>query len=449
MRRAGLLLADRSVADHAANMSTRREFLKTAAAATAATAAGAFAGNVEPISSRQSGLSGVQLRSPDQTSGAHERAYWCNMARRLSTPVLDALARGRLKATMPVEANVPSERAPFTHLEALGRTLAGVAPWLELGGDATEEGGEREKLGDLARRAIDSATNPASADFVDFTRTGQTLVDAAFLGHALLRAWNQLWVPLPSAAKANVVAALRKTRATKPPETNWVLFASMVEATLARAGVPVDEARLSHGIKRHRDWYLGDGTYGDGPEFHWDYYNAYVIQPMLVEVLEVAAARDSHWAEFQRQARQRLTRYAAIQERLIAPDGTFPVIGRSMTYRCGAFQGLAVAALRHLLPTSVRPSQARVALGSVIRRTLEARGTFDDKGWLRIGVAGHQPSLAEPYISTGSLYLCTAALLPLGLPATDPFWADTPVPITQQRIWNGTDVPTDHALGGH
>ena len=30
-------------------------------------------------------------------------------------------------------------------------------------------------------------------------------------------------------------------------------------------------------------------------------------------------------------------RYAAVQERLIAPDGTFPALGRSIAYRCGAF----------------------------------------------------------------------------------------------------------------
>ncbi len=429
-------------------MSTRREFLKTAVAATAATAAGAFAADPDPALLRP-GLFRGQLRSAGQTSGTDERVYWRNMAWRLSTPVLGALAQGRLKATMPIEAKVPADRAAFTHLEALGRTLAGIAPWLELGPDETEEGLEREKLGEIARRAIDSATNPASPDFIDFARPGQTLVDAAFLGQGLLRAWNQLWGRFPSATQTNIIAALIKTRATEPPETNWVLFASMVEAVLARAGVPVDEARLTHGIERHHHWYLGDGMYGDGPEFHWDYYNGYVIQPMLVEVLELAAARDSQWAEFHRQAQQRLTRYAVIQERLIAPDGTFPVIGRSVTYRCGAFQGLAMAVLRHLLPSSMEASQARVALGSVIRSTLEPEGTFDGQGWLRIGVAGHQPSLAEPYISTGSLYLCSAAFLPLGLPGTDPFWADAPVAVTQQRIWNGADVPADHALSGH
>ena len=75
----------------------------------------------------------------------------------------------------------------------------------------------------------------------------------------------------------------------------------------------------------------------------------------------------------------------------------------------------------------------RGALTAVIRRTLEAPGTFDAAGWLRIGFCGHQPAIGETYISTGSLYLCAAAFLPLGLPASDPFWASPAQPWTAQR----------------
>ena len=138
--------------------------------------------------------------------------------------------------------------------------------------------------------------------------------------------------------------------------------------------------------------------------------------------------------------------YAAIQERFIAPDGSFPAIGRSLAYRCGAFHLLATMALRRQLPEGMKPEQARAALTAVIRRTIDARGTFDERGWLAVGLCGHQPSIGEPYISTGSLYLCSTALLPLGLPITDPFWSDLPQPWTSQKIWNGQDIPTDHAI---
>ncbi len=162
---------------------------------------------------------------------------------------------------------------------------------------------------------------------------------------------------------------------------------------------------------------LGDGIYGDGPHFHFDYYNSYVIQPMLVDVLRAIRPYARTWESFAAETLTRARRYAAIQERLIAPDGTFPAIGRSIAYRCGAFHLLAQMALLGELATP----QVRTALTAVIRKTLEAPGTFD-RGWLTIGLCGHQPHLGEPYISTGSLYLCATALLPLGLPPSHPFW---------------------------
>jgi hypothetical protein len=142
-------------------------------------------------------------------------------------------------------------------------------------------------------------------------------------------------------------------------------------------------------------------------------------------------------------------RYAAIQERLINSDGSFPVIGRSITYRGGAFHHLADIALRKQLPEALKPAQVRGALTAVIKKTLESPTTFNKDGWLRIGLYGEQPGLADFYITTGSLYLCTNIFLPLGLPETDPFWTDVPAPWTAVKVWNGEDVPNDHALELH
>lgn len=64
--------------------------------------------------------------------------------------------------------------------------------------------------------------------------------------------------------------------------------------------------------------------------------------------------------------------------------------------------------------------KVRVALTKVIKATLEHSGTFEN-GWLTIGLYGKQPSLAEPYINHGSVYLCSTVFLPLGLPQTSKF----------------------------
>lgn len=380
-------------------------------------------------------------------TGRDDRAYWTSVASRLASPLLSALAVRQLKATMPVESHPTSKDRPqYTYLEGLGRLLAGIAPWLELGPDEAAEGRERERLANLARAGIDAGTDPASPDFLNFSRGRQPLVDAAFLAQALLRAPVQLWQRLEPRVQRNVVAALMSSRPIQPGENNWKLFATTVEVFLQRAGVKRDDARLFDGIARHREWYVGDGMYGDGPEFHWDYYNSFVIQPMLVEALDGVGGEAPEWTTLREKARERLTRFAAIQERLIAPDGSYPAIGRSIAYRAGAFQGLAMAAWRKMLPKEIPPAQARVALTSVIRRTMEAPGAFDAKGWLQIGLAGHQPGLGETYISTGSLYLCSVALLPLGLPASDPFWSAPPVRTSWEKLWSGENLPADKAI---
>jgi hypothetical protein len=420
-------------------MNTRRDFMKLATGGLLATTALKAADRAEkPVE---------QLGQPEPLPPAYpERVRWCMMAARLADPVLGALSRRRLKVEMPCEAAVPADRRPYTHLEALGRLLCGLAPWLELPGDDSEEGRERTRLAGLARVGIDAGTDPKSPDLMNFSEGKQPLVDAAFLAQAMLRAPNELWKKLEPRVQANVIAALKSSRLIEPGENNWKLFASEIEVFLHRAGEKRDEARLNDALQSFQKWYVGDSYYGDGPEFHWDYYNSFVIHPMLLETLDVVAAEKPEWTRFHALAGERLTRYAQIQERLITPTGMYPAIGRSLAYRCGAFQGLALAALRHLLPEDVGPGRARAALTGVILRTLDQTPAWDEKGWLRIGLSGHQKSLGEPYISTGSLYLCSAAFLPLGLPATDPFWASRATPGTWEKVWGGQDLPADHAL---
>jgi len=206
-----------------------------------------------------------------------------------------------------------------------------------------------------------------------------------------------------------------------------------------------DAVRIDYALRKHEEWFVGDGHYRDGPRFHWDYYNSFVIQPMLLDTLRNIRPYSSRWQGLLPDVLERARRYAAIQERLIAPDGTFPAIGRSITYRCGAFHLLALMALGRELPEPLAGPQVRCALTAAMRRLMEAPGTFDGDGWLRIGFCGHQPKLGESYISTGSLYLCSTVLVPLGLGPADPFWAGPAQDWTSRTIWSGEDIPADHA----
>jgi hypothetical protein len=376
-----------------------------------------------------------------------DRAYWLDTLLRVAEPVLTAAAAGTLKTTMPIEAAAGqvNSRRQVSHLEALGRTLAGLAPWLETPAPPDEADRQR-RFRALSVQAIGQAVDPVSAGYLNFSTGGQPLVDAAFLAHALLRAPVQLWAALAPASRSQLAEALQQTRRIKPGYNNWLLFSGMIEAALLTFTGQADELRMDYALRQHQAWYKGDGAYGDGPEFHWDYYNSFVIQPMLLDITGALTGVGKDAPVPVPVLLARAQRYGAVQERLIGPDGSFAAVGRSLAYRCGAFQLLAQLVLQQRLPADLPPGQVRAALTAVIHRTMDPPGTFDPGGWLQIGLCGHQPGIGESYISTGSLYLCTVAFLPLGLPVTDPFWSSPPADWTARKIWSGVNTPADHAL---
>ena len=415
-------------------MNNRRDFFKSAAAL------GVFGAASLP-------LAALAETAAPAADGGDDRHYWVSVAEKIARPVLANLARRELKKQMPVEEQRGAQRASCTHLEAFGRLLCGLAPWLAAENLAGEEVKLQQEFIQLAQAALAVATDPQSADFLNFSAGSQPLVDAAFLAQGILRAPNVLWTPLAPEVRQQVVAAFVSSRKIPTPASNnWVMFAAMVEAALLEFGAPTQPERLEVCVRKMLGWYCGDGAYGDGEFFHFDYYNSFVIQPMLVDVLAILSQHDARFAAAHETVLQRARRFAQIQERLIAPDGTFPSLGRSTAYRFGAFQTLAQMALQKNLPAHITPPQVRSALTAVIRRMMEAPGTFDTKGWLQIGFCGHQPALGESYISTGSLYLCSAGLLPLGLPPADEFWSAPAARWTAQKLWAGENLPADHAL---
>lgn len=394
-------------------------------------------------------LGAVNARAQAPASGASDRQYWCDLTYKIAHPVLNALSKGELRKQMPIEqANSGRNRDKVGHLEAVGRLLCGIAPWLESGESTGKEGQQRAELTALALKGIRNSVDPASPDYLNWTNEfgGQPVVDAAFYAQALLRAPKALWGGLDEQTREMVIAAMRKTREIIPGFNNWLLFSATIEAFFLHVGAEWDGMRIDYALRQHEQWYKGDGAYGDGPEFHWDYYNSFVIQPMMVDIGKVMLDNKRMKESTYRTFMERSTRYSAILERLISPEGTYPAIGRSLAYRMGAFHSLAQMALLHELPEEVSPAQVRCALTTLMKNQMAAPGTFDDKGWLRIGVYGSQPGVGESYICTGSLYLCSFALLPLGLPASDPFWSAPAAPWTQKKVWSGEAFPIDHAL---
>jgi len=364
-------------------------------------------------------------------------------------PVLSNLSNSTLILNMPVETTTEGSsrgREKVSHLEALGRTVCGIAPWLELGSDGSNEGKLREKYIQLTLAGLKNAVDSTSPDFLSFTVDRQALVDAAFLAEGFLRAPNQLWKRLDQKTQSLLIQSFKATRQFKPLESNWLLFSATIEAFLYQFTGTCNFETIDYALERFELWYKGDGWYGDGAKFHFDYYNSLVIHPMMYDVLDVIKDVSPQYTALYHLQSERLKRHADQLERMISPEGTYPAIGRSLVYRFGAFHALSQAALLKVLPEHTNPAQVRSALTAVIKRQINQKGTFDKNGWLTLGFVGHQPNLAESYISTGSLYLCTAVFLPLGLPANDEFWVGKSEAWTNKKAWQGSQIKIDKAL---
>lgn len=383
----------------------------------------------------------------------NDREIWCEVMYRMAAPVLGNMSEGLLKQNMLVELSPTwdGRNKDVTYMECFGRLMAGLAPWLSLADDDTPEGIQRRQLREWALKSYANAVDPQNPDYLLWRQEGQTLVDAAYIAESFLRGYDALWMPLDSLTKQRYITEFTLLRRVDPSYSNWLLFSATVESFLRKAGAPSDTYRISSSLRKIEEWYVGDGWYSDGPHFAFDYYNSFVIHPMYIEALEIITEAGKHkkiWnmpgCDYHK-AIARAQRFGVILERLISPEGTLPVVGRSITYRTGSLQTLALLAWRNWLPEELSNGQVRAGMTAVIKRMFGNNRNFNEKDFLTLGFNGSQPGISDYYTNNGSLYMASLAFLPLGLPADAPFWADASQPWTSKKAWDGEDFPRDHS----
>ena len=377
----------------------------------------------------------LAIRSNAQ-SNSNDRQLWLQYMDKMARPVLLNLAENKLKEKMPVELtkNVDNaaNRTSVSYLEAFGRTLSGIAPWLNLEGGSPGEVVLRKQYRQWTVKAIANAVNPKSKDYLKWNG-GQPLVDASFVAFGLVRCpW--LWQNLDTTVKQQVIIAFKTTRATVPVYSNWVLFTGMIEAFFCTYGFDYDPVRIEYAVREFANhWYVGAGLCSDGRDVNMDYVKCLVIVPCLGAIVEIMNSNSKTYQWFVPKLNQINKRYAEIQERSINSDGTYPIIGRSIVYRGGVFHHLADITLKKQLPGSLKPAQVRSALTAVIKKTMDAPNTYNKQGWLSIGLYGPQPDLADFYNTTVSLYICSNIFLPFGMTETDEFWSAPAQPWTSVK----------------
>jgi rhamnogalacturonyl hydrolase YesR len=386
----------------------------------------------------------------ERASSGSDRQYWVELLAKIARPVLDNMSEGKLQANMLLEVSPSFDGRDkrVAYMETFGRLMAGLAPWLSLPDDESTESALRSDLRQKALKAYANAVDPESPDCLLWKGQGQALVDAAYVAESFLRGYDALWQPLDSVTKQRYIACFQGMREIDPPYTNWLLFSSTIESFLAKVGAEFDEYRVNSAIRKTEEWYVGDGWYADGPDFAFDYYSSYVFHPMYLETLQ--AMIDSKYysrikySDYYRRALKRAQKFSLVLERFISPEGTFPVFGRSIPYRLATLQPLAMMAWQEKLPAGLSYAQVRSALTAVMHRMFDTQNNFNEAGYLTIGFCGAQTNIADWYTNNGSLYMTSLAFLPLGLPATHPFWSDAPQPWTQVKAWGGQPFPKDH-----
>lgn len=387
------------------------------------------------------------MQAKKKTVEKTDRQVWADLCYKISQPVLENMSKGNFQKDFPLELSPTwdGRDTKVAYLETFARLMAGISPWLALPDDGTPEGKQRKQLHEWAIQAYKNAVDPNSPDKITWlTNTSQPLCDASYLVESFMRAPEATWGQLDEVTKKRYIEGLKSLRTIRPAYNNWLLFRAMVEVFFMSIGEDVDEYALSVGLQKMSEWYLSDGWYSDGPEYAMDYYNSYVMHPMMVEVVEMCKKYKFSTPISLDLAVKRMNRFNTILERFISPEGAYPAVGRSVIYRMGAFQTLAMSAWKYGLPKDLTNGSVRSALTCVMKRMFAVDGNFDDKGYLRLGFAGHQPNLANYYSNNGSLYMTSLVFMPLGLPADHPFWTAPAEPWTSQKAWSGQEFPEDY-----
>ncbi len=383
--------------------------------------------------------------------GVEQREFWVLQAERITRPVLEKAAVGELR-NAGLSGRLDRLRGFHASLEAMGRILVGISPWLvsvDAGISEAERRTKRE-LREFALAGLRTGTDPEHPDRWNWSQADQVVVDASKVAMAIIRA-PDLIPDDDISLRKNLLACLEATRVVTPHHNNWLLFSAMVEAGIDLLGGKADGMRVDYALQQLEQWYIGDSYYKDGPEFHMDFYNSLVIHPFLVvlhQYFEKHATIRLGCYNVKRQW-DRAARHAEILERFISPEGCFPVVGRSLGYRAGVLHTLAFVAASNRLPEALRPGQVRCALTAVMERFVSAPELQNESGFLNPGFWGHQPDFPEYYLQDSAAYFISTTFQTLALSPESDFWASPSEAWTSLKLWSGGTASADHALGHH
>ena len=319
------------------------------------------------------------------------------------------------------------------YLECFSRIFSGISTWI-ISDDYNHDNYENEQKRIILSVILDCFDKliPFFDEKMDLFSMEQSIVECAFICYGFILTKNKIWILLKEDTQNNLIRILKKVRLLIEKWhfcNNWYLFHGIIETFFKTINIDYDEKFISTMIDSVNGWYCGDGFYCDGEKnFKMDYYNSYVIQPFFIEILKIF---NSSLLDI---AIQRCIRYSEFLERIIGSDGTFPPLGRSITYRFAVFHLLSYCIYNNHISIDHNYGQLRNALTKVLINILN-KDVYDNDGFLNMGFTCEQKTLQDDYSNTGSCYLTAISFLPLGLDVNHSFWSNLSGPFTQESCW--------------
>jgi len=320
-------------------------------------------------------------------------------------------------------------------MEAFARVLWGLAP-LWAGGE------ECDGFDNLYLNGIINGTDPEHEEYwgviCDYD---QKMVETAALGLALAIAPHKVWDPLTQKQKNNFENWMQQMNSVVCGDTNWKMFAVLVNIGLKNVGCKYSQEMIDHGISRVHAYYISNGWYHDGVREQADYYVAFAIHFYSLIYAKVMEKDDP---ENSRIFKERALLFAKDFIYWFAEDGSALAFGRSLTYRFAqcCFWSACVFA-------DVKPFPMGVMKG-IISRHLEwwmSKPIFDNGGVLSVGYCYPNLNMSEFYNAFGSPYWALKSFLILALDEEHEFFKAEALPLPKLdgiRVMPQADMVIQH-----
>lgn len=269
------------------------------------------------------------------------------------------------------------------------------------------------------RQGLSNGTNPRHPAFWGWPgNRDQRLVEMAGIALAIAFATDVLWDPLPQSAKENIVGWFKSGNKVGTGTNNWVLFRLVTNAVLCRLGYPPDPDPFAEDWATMERLYVGDGWYCDGLNARqFDYYIPKGFHLFAIYLLKLHPNLPANIADT---IRERALAFLPAMNALQSPEGLLLPYGRSLTYRFAPAAYWGAMAWAGFGETGDLRSRMDKCLSWWSKQPIA-----DSGGLLTIGFRYPNLNIAESYNAPASPYYAFHAFLPLALPNTHPFWAES------------------------